>query len=196
MNSRITAIARSDASGMTGVPAIFKSFELHEMRRQRRCDIRLALDRVDRIVFAAEDERRTADAATIRKHVERVAFAARSCEPMQHFRPADHTRCHVWIACDARTERKSQSSPGVQGGLVWVTLNLEEPPARQGADFRAAKALKQRHAPVSMRSSGSLGADEHQPAGVGWMAGGISQREPPRTIGLAMPRTSQKARTS
>jgi hypothetical protein len=58
-----------------------------------------------------------------------------------------------------------------------VPLNLEEPAARQGADFRAAKALEQRHASVSMRTSGSLGADEHQLAGMGGVAGGVSQRD-------------------
>ncbi len=58
-----------------------------------------------------------------------------------------------------------------------MTLNLQESAARQGADLRAAKALKQRHAPVSMCTSGSLGADEQQLAGVGWMAGGVSQRD-------------------
>jgi hypothetical protein len=35
------------------MPAIRKPLELHEVRGQRRCDIRLALDRVDGIVFAA-----------------------------------------------------------------------------------------------------------------------------------------------
>ena len=38
---------------MHGVPAIGEPFELHEMRRQRGCDIGLALDRVHRIVLAA-----------------------------------------------------------------------------------------------------------------------------------------------
>ena len=66
------------------VSAIRKSFELHEMRRQRGCDIRLAFDRVDRIVFAAEHEDRTPDAIKIREHVEAVAFAARLYEPLQH----------------------------------------------------------------------------------------------------------------
>ena len=67
-----------------GMPAICEPFELSEMRRQRCCDIRLALDRMDRIVFTAEDESRTLDAVKIPEHVERVALAARSCEPMQY----------------------------------------------------------------------------------------------------------------
>src|ERR1700682_3916831 len=58
-----------------------------------------------------------------------------------------------------------------------MTLNLQEPAARQGADFWAAKSLKQRHSPVSMRTSCGRGADEHQLGGVGWMAGGVSQRD-------------------
>ena len=58
-----------------------------------------------------------------------------------------------------------------------MALDLQEPAARQGADFRAAKAFEQRHAPVSMRASGGLGADQHQLGGVGRMARGVSQRD-------------------
>ena len=82
------------------MPAIGKPFELHKMRRQRRCDIGLALDRVYRIIFKE----------------------------------------------------------------------------RKGADFRAAKAFEQGHAPVSMGVSGGFGADEHELGGVGRMARRESQR--------------------
>ncbi len=63
--------------------AIRKSFELHEMRRQRCRNIGLAFYRYHRIVLAAEHKGRTLDVAKVRKHIERVALAARPCEPMQ-----------------------------------------------------------------------------------------------------------------
>src|ERR1700694_1310621 len=128
--------------GDYGVPAIGKSLELHQMRRERCRNIRLALDRVNRIVLSAEHEGRTLDAVKIREHVERVAFTAGFRKPLQHLGPADCTACHIWIARSARVERKGQSSPRIERGLVRVTLNLEESAARQGADFRAAKSLK------------------------------------------------------
>ena len=59
------------------MPAICKPFEADEMRRERRRDIRLALNRVYRVILAAEHEGRTLDAAQVRQHVERVALAAR-----------------------------------------------------------------------------------------------------------------------
>jgi hypothetical protein len=43
------------------------------MRRQCRGDIRLALYRVYRVIFAAHNEGRTLDAMKIREHVERLA---------------------------------------------------------------------------------------------------------------------------
>jgi hypothetical protein len=54
------------------VPAIRKSLELYEMRRQCRGDIRLALYRVYRVIFAAHNEGRTLDSTKIREHVERL----------------------------------------------------------------------------------------------------------------------------
>lgn len=69
--------------GDHGVPAIWKPFELHEMRREPRRDIRLALYWVYRIIFATEHKGRTLDARKIRQHVRREALATRSCEPMQ-----------------------------------------------------------------------------------------------------------------
>src|ERR1700737_982917 len=90
--------------------------------------------------------------------------------------PADRAASHVWIARDTRVERKSQSSPRIERGLVRLTLNLQEPAARQSSDFRAAEAFEQRHAPVSMRTSGGLRADEHQPGGMVRVARGIRQR--------------------
>ena len=44
------------------MPAIGKPFELHEIGRQRRCDIRLALDRMHRVVLAAKHEGGALDA--------------------------------------------------------------------------------------------------------------------------------------
>lgn len=70
--------------GDHGVPAIRKSFELHEMCGERRRNVGLAFYRQHRIVLASEYKGRALDAAEIRKHVECVAFTARSCEPMQH----------------------------------------------------------------------------------------------------------------
>jgi hypothetical protein len=54
------------------VPAIRKSLELYEMRRQCRGDIRLALYQVYRVIFAAHNEGRTLDPTKIRQHVERL----------------------------------------------------------------------------------------------------------------------------
>src|ERR1700736_3999104 len=70
--------------GDHGVPAIRKPLELDEMRRQRGCDISLALDRVDRIVFTTKHKGPALDAAKIREQVEGMALATRFCEPMQH----------------------------------------------------------------------------------------------------------------
>ena len=53
--------------GDHGVPAIRKPFKPNEMRGQCGCDIRLALDRMNRIVLATEHEGRTLDAAKIRE---------------------------------------------------------------------------------------------------------------------------------
>ena len=58
-----------------------------------------------------------------------------------------------------------------------MALNLEESAARQGADFRTAKAFEQSHAPLAMRTAGSLGADQHQLGGMGRMTRGVSQRD-------------------
>jgi hypothetical protein len=58
-----------------------------------------------------------------------------------------------------------------------VTLNLEESAAREGADFRAAKASEQLDAPVPVRTAGGLGADEHELGWMGRMAGGVCQRD-------------------
>src|SRR5262249_32728855 len=51
--------------GDYGVPAIREPFELNEARRQRRCNISLALDWMHRIVFAAQHEGRTLNAIEI-----------------------------------------------------------------------------------------------------------------------------------
>src|ERR1700730_6981826 len=55
--------------GDDGVPAICKPLELHDMRRQGGGDIRLALDRVNRIVFAAAHQGRALNAVEIGEHV-------------------------------------------------------------------------------------------------------------------------------
>lgn len=60
--------------GHYGMPAIGKPFELNQMRRKRRRDVRLALDRMHRIVLTAEHQGRTLNAMKIGKHVERVAL--------------------------------------------------------------------------------------------------------------------------
>ena len=69
------AIARSGASGTTRVPAIGEPFELHEMRRQGGRDIGLAFDRVHRIVFTAEHQGRTLDAAQGRGNMLNVSLS-------------------------------------------------------------------------------------------------------------------------
>jgi hypothetical protein len=65
------------------VPAIRKPFELHQMLRQCRRDTRLALDWVNGIVLATEHQGRTLDAVEIAEHIEGVALAARSRQPLQ-----------------------------------------------------------------------------------------------------------------
>src|SRR5882672_12845988 len=99
------------------------------MRGQRGCDIHLALDRVNRIVLSAEHQRRTLDAAKIREHVEGVALATRLGEPTLDLRAADRAARHVRVTRGSGIERKGQSSPCVERGLVDVTLNLQEPAA-------------------------------------------------------------------
>src|SRR5580693_6691150 len=106
------------------VPAIRKPFEPHQMLRQRRRDIRLALDWVNGIVLATEYQGRTSDAVEIAEHIEGVALAVRSREPLQDLRAVDGTPRHVRISCDARVERDGQPSLGVQRGLIRVTLDL------------------------------------------------------------------------
>ena len=73
---------RRSWSGRIGddrVPAIWISLALYEMRRQCRGDIRLALYRVYRVIFAAHNEGQTLDAMKIREQphrTSRVPFAA------------------------------------------------------------------------------------------------------------------------
>src|SRR5439155_8685011 len=119
-----------------------------EMRRQRGCDIRLGLDRMDRIVFTAEDQSWTLDAVKIPEHVERAGFAARSCEPMQHLRPADRAARRVRIARNARVQRHGELSPGLERSLIGMPLNLQEAAARQRSHLWPSEAFEQRHAPV------------------------------------------------
>src|ERR1700704_3661404 len=66
------------------------------MRRQGGCEIRLALDRVNRVVLAAHDERRAPDAVQIWEQVECLALAAWFCEPTQHLRPANGSQCRLF----------------------------------------------------------------------------------------------------
>jgi hypothetical protein len=77
------------------VPAIRKPFEPHQMLRQCRRDIRLALDWVNGIVLATEHQGRTLDAVEIAEHIEGVALAARSRKPLQDLRPVDGMPRHV-----------------------------------------------------------------------------------------------------
>ena len=64
--------------GHDGVAAIGKPLELHEMRRQGRCDIRLTFDRVHRVVLAAEHQSWALDSMQIRHQVVVVALASGS----------------------------------------------------------------------------------------------------------------------
>src|ERR1700754_681856 len=107
------------------MPAIRKPLEPDEMRRQCRGEFGLALDRMDRIVFAAHDEGRTPDALQFRKEIKSLALAARPCEPLQHLLPADRAARHVRMAGSAEIVRKRQPPPGVQRGFV-MAPHLEE----------------------------------------------------------------------
>ena len=146
------------------------------MRRQCGGDLRLAFDRVYRVVLAAEHQRWTQDAGEVREHVEGMALAARFGEPLQHFRPVDRAARHVRIARNSRIQRNGQPCPGVERGLIGVALNLQEPAPRQRADFRAAEALEQLDAPLAMRATGGRGRDQHQFGGMSRMARRVGQR--------------------
>src|ERR1035437_1790903 len=87
-------------------------------------------------------------------------------------------------------KRNGQPPPGVERGLVRLALNLQETAARQGADFRSAKAFEQHHAPVAIAASGGLRADEYELGGVTWMARGVSQRDHAAKRGAQNDRTS------
>src|ERR1700682_6261827 len=104
MKSPVTVMGRSGASGTTACRQLANRSNC--TRCAGSCDIGLALDRVYRIIFATEREGRALDASKIGKHIERVAFVARFCEPTQHFWPDDRAACHVRIARGPRIERK------------------------------------------------------------------------------------------
>src|SRR5204862_5201249 len=130
------------------VAAIGKPLELHEMRRQGGCDIRLTFDRVHRVVLAAEHQGWALDPMQIRKQVEAVALAIRSGEPEQHVRPTDGAARHVRIARTAEVMRYRQSSPGVERSLAGVAFDFQKMASRQRTDFGTAKALEQFDAPA------------------------------------------------
>jgi hypothetical protein len=164
--------------GDYGVPAVRKSFELNEVRRQSRCNIGLALDRMHRIVLAAQHEGRALNAMEIGEHVEAVALPARPCEPAQpHLRLSDRTASDVRIAWRPRVNWEGKFSPSVDRGLISPIINVQEPAARERAHLGAAEALEQRHPSIKVGVSGGLGADQHQLRRVIWMACGISKRD-------------------
>ena len=123
------------------------------MRRQGVCDIGLALDRVHRVVLAAEHQRRTLDAMQIGEKMIAVALAIGSREPEQHFRPADRAARHVRIACLAEVVRHRQPSPFIERGLAGVTSDHEDMAAHQGAGFGIAKAFEQLDPPRQIFSA-------------------------------------------
>src|SRR4029453_19396340 len=101
-----------------------------------------------RIVFAAHHKGRALDAMEVGEHVEGVALAARSGEPLRHLRPVEGAARHIRIAWGSEVKRHRQLPPRVARGLVRMAVKLQEAAARQRAYFRAAKALEQFHAPV------------------------------------------------
>ena len=58
-----------------------------------------------------------------------------------------------------------------------MALDLEEPAARQHADFGAAEAFEQRHPLLPVRASRGLGADQDQFCRMRWMARRVSKRD-------------------
>ena len=58
-----------------------------------------------------------------------------------------------------------------------MALFFQKAPPRQRADFRAAEALEQLHAPLEVGAAGGFGADQDQPGRVGRMARGVGQRD-------------------
>jgi len=80
---------------------------------------------------------------------------------LQHLGPVDRAARHIWMTRGTEIVRKGQSSPSGERILI-MALDLQEPAACQGASFRPAKALEQRHAAVAMRASGGLSADQDQ----------------------------------
>src|SRR6185437_7633972 len=98
-------------------PAIGELLEPHQMRGKGRRDVGLALDGMDRIILAAEQEGRALDATQLRKHVEPTTFAAGSTEPAQHIRSGDHAPRRIRVAWNARVMRHRESPPGVERRL-------------------------------------------------------------------------------
>ena len=68
--------------GHHAVPAVGEPFEPHEVTRQGSREIRLAFDRVHRIVLTPDHQGRTPDPVKLREQVERIALAARFGEPL------------------------------------------------------------------------------------------------------------------
>ena len=177
MKSRITANARSGASGITACLQSAEPLELHEVRRQGCCDVGLALDRVDRVIFAAKHQRRAADTAEPCQHVEGLALAAGLAEPAQHLGPADRAPDGVGIARNARVVRHREPPPCIEPGLVRLTADLQETPPRQRADFGPAKALEQLDAPLRIGAADRLGADQNEFRRVIRMARRVGHRD-------------------
>ena len=134
--------------GHHGVAAIRKPFELHQMGRQRGCDIRLALDRMHRVVFAAHHQGWALNAMKVGEHVEGVALAPGFCGKVQRYlRLSDRTASEVRVARRTRIDGEGEFSPGVDRHLIPWAVDVQKPatcerayfgplsvdPARQGA---------------------------------------------------------------
>src|SRR5712691_11632249 len=101
-----------------------------------------------RIVFTAQYKGRALDTMEIGEHVEGVAFAARSGEPLRQLWPVDGAARHIRIARGPEVKRHGQPSPRVARGLVRMAAKFQEAAACKGAYFRSAKALEQFRAPT------------------------------------------------
>jgi hypothetical protein len=99
--------------------------------------------------------------------LKRVALAARLANQCSHLRRLTRGAPYPDRA-DARIERHRERRHAL-ARLVRMA-SAAEAAARQRADFRAAEALEQRHAPLRIGPHGSFGADQDKLRGVSRMA--------------------------
>jgi hypothetical protein len=128
--------------------AVRKPLEAHKMRGQCRNQVLLTFYRDHRILFTAEDERRTRDVQQRREEVEGATFSARAREPMVGIGPTDRALHRLRIPWRPRVDGEGQTYPGLE--FFRVQLSFDEAAARERPDLWPAQTFEQRDASLQM----------------------------------------------